>query len=145
MAKFGHIKKLSRLTVVFDLPDLGWGPCSLLVAPAGERNKGWLDEVLRDRAATAAEVAPAPKADTPESRDKQRRAVIGRLSRHVIRGWQNIKDDAGAPVECGPESAADFLTALCDDAPDLFDRLHAFCLTMTNFSPALHVEVLTKN
>jgi hypothetical protein len=142
MADFGHLRKLEVSdvkTVRLPIYQLEGEPV-LIVAPAGEANKKYFNELLKrsrknmrriqSQQFTAGLVA--------ENRDDDRRLY----SLFVIKGWEGVTDATGKAAQFTEENVKSFLDAL----PDwLFDEIRQFCTNMQNFVDSPDAEATGKN
>lgn len=129
MANFEHLSKLQlseNTTVDYPLNSLKGCP-TLKLAPATADNKPFFNEVLR-----LARTNKNPKAKSlnneliQEGRDKDKDL----FAKHVIKGWEGVKDSDGKDVPFTAVNAKAFLDAL----PDwIFDGVRSFAGVPENF------------
>lgn len=141
MSKFSHLSALkvdaSKL-VRFTLGDItvnGVSP-TLLLAPATEANKPYYNAVLK-RVATAKKRS-RHSAVTMAFIDESREADIAEYAQYIVKGWEDMLDNKGNPIEFSKEECLEFLEAIDSW---LFDQIRAFCVDPTNFSGVVNIEV----
>lgn len=131
---FKQLKNLElkdSMTAEFTLHDIenpdGTSPV-LILAPATEVNKPYFNGMLRRSRKNMPKIQ-AQSFDTSmiqDNRDSDR--VL--YSRHVVKGWKNVMDDAGKKVQFNEENCKGFLDAL----PNwLFDNVRNFATIVRNF------------
>lgn len=146
MSTFNRFEKLRATDqpVAFTMHDIAMGgePPVLLVLPATEANRPYINELLRSRTATAA----ARKQITAKTLEQARLDDVELFAKHVVKGWKHVVDDDGKPVVFSVEECTNFLLALARHAPDQFDKIRAFCNAIENFRPeSMDVEAAAKN
>lgn len=140
---FENLKKLQLApenTAEFTLYAVEGEPV-LILAPAGEINKPYFNELMRrstrQRSRLSANIVNATMIQ--ENRDIDRELY----AKYVLRGWRRINDSKGSPVEATPERFAEFFEALPDY---LFDEVRTFATNPQNFvSTAVDVEEISGN
>lgn len=128
---FEHLKALEvkGKTASFPLSMLQGCP-KLIVRPATESNKPYFNEVLRRSAKTLRKAANGDISVDTDTLDKNRQDDRRLFPKHVIVGWEGIKDSQGKEVPFSQENCVEFLQAL----PDwIFDDIGIFCRKNSNF------------
>lgn len=112
------------------------------VIPATEANKPFFNALLkRARKTNKAVQAGAINANMiAQNRDQDRDLYAN----YIVKGWKNIVDVKGVPVEFTVPNCLEFLQALPDH---VFDELRAFCGNLMNFvdEESLDAETTAKN
>lgn len=117
------------------------GPVGLLVLPAAEINRPYWNAVMSSAAArpTRRQAGKITDAMIREARCADARI----FARHVVKGWRNVRDDAGKEPELTTDEVEAFLVSLIDQAPDQWEIFRMFVTDLSNWRPAL-AEVETK-
>ena len=129
MGQFDHITKQTKAseTVRFEMPEIDGTPW-LEVAQATEANTSFLNAALRFRNVQRRGFRPGTVGSGQV--DRARRTDLVLFSKHVVKGWGNITDKAGVPVEFNEQNCREFLEAI----PSwLFNDLRQFCINPINF------------
>lgn len=126
---FSHLKKLdpSGRTAEFKLVQLARQP-TLTVASATQANKAFLNATLKI-------ARGAPKRYrlgklNASMLDELRAEDLELFAKHVVLGWQGIRNVSGAEVPFSQENCQAFLSQL---PAWLFDELRNFCRDVDNF------------
>ena len=130
MAKF-NIKPVGEKTVdyvIFDL-DMGAGEPILKVRPATDANRDYRDALLK-RLPKATRRGRRTESNVSLDR-KATEYDLDLYPKHVVVGWENVREDNGKEPEFTEDNVRDLLEAL-DDA-GLFGELRAFCSDNGNF------------
>lgn len=127
---FNHLDKyeLASEPVPYTLYQLGGAP-KLFMKPAGEKNKGYHDALLKRNAKLAQQFRAGTKVTRAMLQENRHhdKALYGK---HVIVGWEGIVDDADAEVAFTPEVCKQFLAKL----PNwIFDDVRQFATNPANF------------
>lgn len=101
------------------IPRSNPSPVTLLVRHAGRSNGPLKSALLK--------LAQVPEAE-------RARQIVTLYAKHVITGWEDVLDQAGAPERYTSEAGAELLTALLDaERDDLVIGLRTFCEDADNF------------
>jgi hypothetical protein len=131
---FGHLAKLavSRESMAWFTFRMIPGKPMFQVTCASESNHDFFDKVLRNYR-TQAQTSRGVKTVgidvemLAQIRDQDRKLY----PKHVIRGWQHVKDANGLEVPFSEEYVTEFVRQL----PDwVFDELREFCTNEANFT-----------
>lgn len=135
MARFNfkHIEVDPTKTARFTLGGTGvdGAPDVVLICrPATEDNKAYTNARLKaaQGIVRAGANVGVTQSVIEESRERERELYAA----HVVKGWENVCDTDGKPVECNERTVLEFLEAL----PNwLFDDVRTFCRHPNNFFP----------
>lgn len=125
MADFSHLKATRKDTSELTLWDVVGEP-TLVVRHAGESNKSYFNERLRQAERLRQRKAKINAAAIKEARDLDREL----FPKFVITGWKNVTDANGNQVPFSRDDCAAFLAAVDDD---MFDMIREFCQDASNF------------
>lgn len=104
----------------------------LELAYAGKGNAEYMSALYRLANAKAASTAAGGKISEESTRASQE--LDAQLFVHVIRGWDHVHEDAGAPpTPCTPEKVTELLLALADDHPHVLNGLTSYARNSVNF------------
>ena len=128
---FENLKKLelnSEMTAELTLYQVEGEPV-LILAVANEANKPYFNELLRvSRKNRGRSTNVLSSATVKENRNNDRELY----PRFILRGWRNVKDTKGNPVEANLENFTEF----CAVVPDwVFDEIRTFAMDIQNFLP----------
>lgn len=140
---FSHLSKLNVTedsAVEFPITEIDGTPI-LLLHPANESNKAYMNAMLRLSGATKgtrrANKQELQKNITSNMRNYDRQAYPG----SVVYGWRNVVDASGEEVEFTVEAATSFLAAL----PDwIFDRVRVSAAAPETFLDQAEIDVEEK-
>lgn len=124
-ADFGHIKSTKQDTAEYTFWNIVGEP-TVVVRQAGETNKPYFNEILRQAEHFQRRKAKISTELIKANRDRDRQL----FPQHVVVGWKDVKDAQGNVVPFSREDCAAFLSALDDDE---FDGLREFCKDASNF------------
>jgi hypothetical protein len=125
MADFGHIKSTKQHQAEYCFWNIVGEP-TLIVRQAGEANKPYFNEILR-QAEQMQRRKVKISADLIKA-NRQRDRELFPL--HVVVGWKDVKDANGEVVPFSKDDCVAFLNALDDEE---FDGLREFCKDGSNF------------
>lgn len=115
----------------FDIPEIEGCPW-LEVRPAGESNKAYFNEALRQQAKDARRVSRGVM--SVEDTVRERAQAIEPYAKHILTGngggWISAETDAEVAMPLDLDSRIVLLKSL---PPDVFDRLRIFCNQLQNF------------
>lgn len=141
MANFSHLQTLdvkADNTAKYPLDQIevnGVSPV-LTVAPATEANKPYFNSLIK-RAQRYSKQVTSNKINAgliEENREEDRRL----FPMHVLKGWEDMLDANGKPIQFNPQNAREFIDAL----PDwLFDDIRNFCTEVQNFVQESSIRV----
>lgn len=144
MTQFAHLKKLDvsgTQTAEFHMHAIDGEPV-LVMAPAMESNKPYFNASLKSSRKNMRSIrngnVSAGMLDETRETDRELYAA------HVVKGWKNVTDASGKPVQFTREVCAEFLAAL----PNwLFDEVREFAGTPANFitDDQVDAEAVAKN
>ncbi|MES0340683.1 MAG: hypothetical protein ABUK08_00045 [Candidatus Humimicrobiaceae bacterium] len=141
---FGHLKKLEIKDRVIDYPieDIQGEPVpTLKIKPATQSNKPYFNAILRKSKSKVGSIQSGNininMLDENRTEDKKL------FPKHVISGWNNVKDSSGESVLFTFDNCNDFINAL----PNwIFDKIRNFAATSENFvEEIINVEEKAKN
>ncbi len=145
---FKHLNKLAvteELRAKITLYDIenpdGTFPV-LEVAPAGQSHKAYFNALLRRSKRNMPQIqAQAFDSAMIEDNRAQDKTLY---SKHILKGWTDVKDDKGKDVVFTEEQGLGFLEAL---PPWIFDKVRVFCTKAENFidQPTPDVEGTSGN
>lgn len=123
MVDFGHLRRLhvgGAATAEYEIVEVDGSP-TLVGVFAGETNEGYYNALIRrstknQRRFRASKIGAK---ELQENRDQDREL----FPKFVIKGWSNVMDSNGDPVEFSEENCAQFLKAIPDY---LFDDVRNF-------------------
>lgn len=130
---FNHLKVDPQKSARFALGGTGLNGAPdvvLIVRPATEENKAYTNARLKAAQSMVRGGANqgVTQAAVEESRERERLLYAA----HVIKGWENVYDETGKPVECNEKTVLEFLEAI----PGwMFDDVRSFCRHPNNFFP----------
>lgn len=134
MTNFSNLDRLrvtADRTVRYVLTQIPWHPAPvLIVSHAGEPNKGYWAAFLRQSTSKGRARQISTGKITPELIEETRETFRTLFPIHIVKGWENIVDANGNPVEYSPQACAEFLKAL---PPPIFDDVSNFCIQYANF------------
>ena len=133
MSKFEHLKSL--VVTGDDVSDFTFyeieGAPVLECAPATSVNKPFFNAVMRMGKAAARKMRGRKnQIPTAAQLSEVRRQDITLFVEFIVKGWRNVVDKEGNPVEFNAQECQEFLFAIPED---MFDELRAFCLDISNF------------
>jgi len=115
-----------------DFPEIEGCPW-LEVRPAGESNKAFFNEALRQQAKDSRRAVQRGLLSVDEIA-QERASAVDSYAKHVLTGngggWLDEETDAEAKLPLDLDSRLALLRQL---PPDLFDRLRIFCNQLLNF------------
>jgi len=133
MSKFGHLQKLAvtgESTVDFVFYAIDGSP-TLEVAPATKANKPFFNAVLKKGKEAQRKLrARRGQMPTQAQLDEVRRQDADLFVEYVVKGWRNVVDQEGEPVEFSAQECREFLLAIPED---MFEELRDFCMETANF------------
>lgn len=138
MNQFSHLAKLqvaNDISVKFEFSEI-LGQPSLLVLSATESNKGYFNAALKSQKKNKVSKS-VDLAFIEKGRNKDKKLY----PKHIITGWEGVKNTKGEDVEFNSENLNEFLEAIPDY---MFDELRDFCQDPKNFSQE-NIEDISKN
>lgn len=131
MPKFGHLRRYDTATreATYTLPFKG-PPQTLRMRCAGQSNKPYIDAVARATAKSGSARVVAQGRIDSNWVDQNRKQDRELFPKHVIVGWDGIRDESGAIVPFSVEACRELLDAV----PDwIMDDLRNFAAAPGNF------------
>jgi hypothetical protein len=144
MADFSQFQRLevsSTKQIDYIFPQLG-GQVSVKVICATEENKPFFNAMLkRARKNNKMVQAGAINVNVVANNRNEDRELY---AKYIVKGWSNVTDKSGKPVEFNETECLDFLKAL---PGHVFDGLREFCGNLMNFSEeeSLDADTTGKN
>ena len=126
MSKFAHLGKYdtSDATRWIDVEELGSpdGPVAqLCIKPAGESNKGYFNALLLRNRNRSTRVKKGQI--TVDDIRKNRLEDAELFPKHIITDWRHVIDSDGNEVPFDRSACQELCQALCECAPQVFDRI----------------------
>ncbi len=143
MSDFSYLDKLQvndNVIIDFELDDIPGEPI-LKISPASEGNKPYFNAVLKGSMSRIKQIK-GRKINTKmiESNRNEDRVLF---AKHVIKGWEGIKDSKGKLAEFNQDNCLSFLKALPDF---IFDKVRNFAADPVNFCEhQVDIEEIAKN
>jgi hypothetical protein len=141
MSKFSYFEKAKvsvNDTKKFPLNDIenpdGSSP-TLILAPAAEPNKPYFNALLKKGGRSTRQVVSGKL--TLELLQENRNEDKRLFPKYVIKGWENVFNSAGEPVEFSQAECEDFVNSM----PDwLFDTIRNYAAIVQNFTTGVVVD-----
>jgi hypothetical protein len=139
MVDFSHLNKLevSDKTAEYVMNQIEGQP-TLIVKPATESNKPYFNSVLRRSRKTLQQSQGGLSAKMITDNRNEDKELY---PKHVIVGWEDMKDSSGELVDFSVENCTNFIGKL---PPWLFDEIRTFCGKSINFCDEATIDIEEK-